>query len=183
MPHRVANFPLQVLRFAGVWFGPGWGLTCSPLRAVSTPSDRSPRLLTGPQAGPLTRRTATPRGGPSQAGAGLRFDCPRGPRERPCGDGMIAFRPAGRPQPNCHVFAVLRTSLYGFRHIKPWGCNQLSAVERGAMLSLTPTPEGCLLPISSRDPERTFQTLSNPICSQKIETRSDLGGDIRGKSD
>lgn len=40
--------------------------------------------------------------------------------------------------------------------------------------------QDCLLTISSPSLKGLFQTLSNPICNQKIEARSDSGGDIGG---
>ena len=43
---------------------------------------------------------------------------------------------------------------------------------------ILPRLKSCLLPTSSLSPKQTFQTLSNPIYSRKIEVRSDSGGDI-----
>jgi len=45
----------------------------------------------------------------------------------------------------------------------------------------SPAVHGCLLPISSPSPKQSLQTLLNPICTQKIELRSDSGGDISGR--
>jgi len=41
-----------------------------------------------------------------------------------------------------------------------------------------PPLKRCLLPTSSLSPKQTFQTLSNPIYSRKIEVRSESGDDI-----
>ena len=50
----------------------------------------------------------------------------------------------------------------------------------GRECPLDPRLKTCLLPITSPSLNRTFQTLSRPICSRKIEVRIDSGGDIGG---
>ena len=62
--------------------------------AVSTAGDRSPSVRPRPRAGPSTRHAAIG-GGVSQAGAELLFVCPCGPRCRPRGNGVVAFRQSG----------------------------------------------------------------------------------------
>jgi hypothetical protein len=144
IPHPTANsLPSRGLWFAGSGLAPS-GVWCvrhcrpSPLPATIAPRDCS---ASRPRVGPSTQRSATPCGSACQAGAGLLCDYPRGRRGRLRRNGVGAFRPTGRPQPNCHGFAVLLIFLYGCRESKVEGCSQSVTVEQSAVMSLQPTAQ------------------------------------------